>query len=213
MDATFISTGFTNWKDATSVFRKHEASECHRAAVESIGVLPMTTRDVGELLCDEHKKEKAENRAMLLKILSNIWFLCRQGLPLRGHGDGSDSNFIQTLKFQSECDFRVSLWLERKGDKFTSPQIQSKMIKIMGLLRDVISSIQATPFITLMADETTDCTNKEQVVIVLRWVDEDLVVHEDFIGMYEVESIETKVLVTILQDAGLITSKPVHAKN
>jgi len=34
-----------------------------------------------------------------------------------------------------------------------------------------------------MADETTDCTNKEQVAIVLQWVDKDLAVHEDFIGM------------------------------
>ena len=51
MDITFISAGFTNWKDATSIFRKHEGSECHRAAVEAIVVLPRTTRDVGELLC------------------------------------------------------------------------------------------------------------------------------------------------------------------
>ena len=51
-----------------------------------------------------------------------------------------------------------------------------------------------------MADETTDCTNKEQVAIVLGWVDEDLAAHEDFIGMYEVESIEAKLLVAVLQD-------------
>ena len=81
MDAAFISTGFTNWKDATSIFIKHEASECHRAAVQAIGVLPMTTKDVKHL-CDEHKEEKAENCTMLLKIISNIRFLCRQGLPL-----------------------------------------------------------------------------------------------------------------------------------
>ena len=93
----------SHWKDATSIFRKHEASECHHAAVQAIGVLP--TKDVGEFLCDEHKKEKAENCTMLLKIISNIRFLCRQGIPLRGHGDGSDSNFMQTLRFQSECTY------------------------------------------------------------------------------------------------------------
>ena len=77
-------------------------------------MLPMTTRDVGELLSEEHKKEKVENCAMLLRIVSNIRFLCRQGLPLRGHGDGSDSNFMQTLRFQGKSDHRISLWLERK---------------------------------------------------------------------------------------------------
>ena len=110
IDSSFICSGFTNWKDATSVFRKHEASECHHAAIEAVVVLPATTRDVAEILSEEHRKEKAENRTMLLKMI-NIRFLCRQGLPLRGHGDGSDSNFMQTLKFQSEDDPRLPLWL------------------------------------------------------------------------------------------------------
>ena len=72
----------------------------------------------------------------------------------------------------------------------------------MGLqiLRDVISFIQAASFFTIMADEATDCTNKEQVVLVLRWVDKDLRVHEDFIGLYVVDSIEAKVLTSIIED-------------
>ena len=62
----FICTGFTNWKDATSVFRKHEASECHHhAAIEAVVVLPATTRDVAEILSEEHRKGKAENRSIL----------------------------------------------------------------------------------------------------------------------------------------------------
>ena len=31
---TFISRGFSNWKLATSVFRQHEVSNCHKEAVE-----------------------------------------------------------------------------------------------------------------------------------------------------------------------------------
>ena len=34
-----------------------------------------------------------------------------------------------------------------------------------------------------MADETADISNQEQLVICIRWVDEELVVHEDFIGL------------------------------
>ena len=34
----------------------------------------------------------------------------------------------------------------------------------------------------------------------LRWVDETLTVHEEFIGLYEVETIEAKTLVSILKD-------------
>lgn len=72
----------------------------------------------------------------------------------------------------------------------------------MGLtvLREVVSSIQAACFYTIMSDEATDCSNKEQVVIVLRWVDENLAVHEDFIGLYTVDSIESKMLLSIIED-------------
>ena len=39
-----------------------------------------------------------------------------------------------------------------------------------------------------------------QVVIVLRWVDDELNVHEEFIGLYEVPSIEASSLVFIIKD-------------
>ena len=52
-----------------------------------------------------------------------------------------------------------------------------------------------------MVDETTDCSNKEQVVLVIRWVDEDLTVHESFIGLYSAPAIDTNMLTTITKDS------------
>ena len=71
------------------------------------------------------------------------------------------------------------------------------------VLRDLTSSIQSAPFISIMIDETTDESNKEQVVICFRWVDDELDVHEDFIGLYETESTqftEAIALLTIIHD-------------
>ena len=39
-----------------------------------------------------------------------------------------------------------------------------------------------------------------KVVFVLRWVDSTLTVHEDFLGLYEVNSIEAATLVKVLKD-------------
>ena len=64
------------------------------------------------------------------------------------------------------------------------------------VLRDLTSSIQSAPFI----EETTDESNKEQVVICFRWVDDELDVHEDCIGLYETESTEAIALLTIIHD-------------
>ena len=41
-----------------------------------------------------------------------------------------------------------------------------------------------------MADEVTDASNHEQFFICLRWVDQFLEVHEDFIGLYKVDNIK-----------------------
>ena len=35
-----------------------------------------------------------------------------------------------------------------------------------------------------MVDETTDAGTEEQCVLVIRWIEHDLEVHDDFIGLY-----------------------------
>ena len=50
-----------------------------------------------------------------------------------------------------------------------------------------------------MADEVTDSSNREQVVVCIRWIDEDFEVHKDFVGLYRVESTAADILVTVLK--------------
>ena len=52
-----------------------------------------------------------------------------------------------------------------------------------------------------MADEVTDALNDEQFVLCLRSVDDDLVPHEDLIGLYKVPNICADTLVSCIRDA------------
>ena len=164
--------------------------------------LPTTTQDVGEALSRQHAKEKETKRNILLKILSNIRFLAHQGLPLRGDGDEADGNFLQLLKLRGEEDPSINEWLVRKANKYTSHEIQDEMAKIMAhqVLREISSNLQSSPFLTIMADETTDSSNFEQVTIVLRRVTEDFQVHEEFIGLYKVPSVDAKTHTVTIKD-------------
>ena len=65
------------------------------------------------------------------------------------------------------------------------------------VLRNITSSLQKSPFLTLMMDETTDISNKEQVTFTIRWVSEDLEVNEEFIGLYQVLAIDAATLTTV----------------
>lgn len=47
---------------------------------------------------------------------------------------------------------------------------------------------------------TTDISNKEQAVIVLRWVSNDFEVNEEFLGLYNVPTIDVTTLTMAAKD-------------
>ena len=115
-DAAFISRGFTYWKEGTTAFAKHQISDCHREANESLILLPQQIScSIGEMLSREHKEEKVANRVMFIKILQNLRFLARQGLPLRGSDGDGESNFTQLLKVRAFDDPDVNQWMNKKA--------------------------------------------------------------------------------------------------
>ena len=135
-------------------------------------------------------------------MLSSIKFLARQGLPLRGDGDDTDSNLHQLLVLRGEDYPSIHQFLRRQQLKYTSHEVQNELLSIMAqqILRRIAKYIQSAVFFTVMADETTDCSNKEQVVLVFRWVGEELEPHEDFIGLHLTDSITATALVAIIKD-------------
>ena len=207
-ESSFITKGFQNWKDATRIFHDHERSKCHTEAVERLVKLPLTTPDVGNFLVAQLAEEKRHNKEMLLHILRSIRFLAHQGLPLCGvalsnivHVSEPDSNLHQLLELVSTYDTRVSEWIRKRSNKYTSPDISNEMLELMAhtILREIALQIRGRKF-TIMVDETTDSSTKEQCVIVLRWVDNALVPHEDFIGLYDTPSANATNLVRIIRD-------------
>ena len=72
-------------------------SNTYCEAVEAVITLPQTTQDIGEQLSRAHQEEKRNAHEMLRVILSNVRFLVRQGLALRGSGDDSGTNLVQLV--------------------------------------------------------------------------------------------------------------------
>ena len=52
-----------------------------------------------------------------------------------------------------------------------------------------------------MCDEGTDCSNLEQMSFNIRSVDDDLEVHKDFSGFYEVDNIKSDTIVAAIKDS------------
>ena len=164
--------------------------------------IPSTTPDIGEMLSQQHAQQKINSRHALLEIFTSVGYLCRQGLPLRGDKEEKDGNLNQLLKMKGEKDDILANWLKRKENVYTSPKIQNEMIKVMGLsiLRIKVPELKKTPFLVIMADETTDTSNREQVTLFLRWVTDNLEVYEEFPGLYHVDSIDAATVTMTITD-------------
>ena len=149
---------------------------------------------------------KSINRAYLAKILQNIIFLARQGLPMRGNwvddetfgGCERDSNFHQLLLLRATI-FDI---MKRKTNKYTDHHIQNELLKILAHrhLRKIAMNINEAGYFALESDEVTDSSNKEQVIVCLRSVDSKFEPHEDFIGLHFVDDITAMTIVRVLKD-------------
>ena len=154
-EETFLSTGFRNWKKALDSFNEHQKSKCHIAALTFEVTVPQSS-NIQEMTSEKIKSNMQENRECLIKIIETIQFLGQKVLALRGDESDKNSNFIQLLKLRSKDFQKLKEWLEKKME-----------------MRD--------SFYATICDEYTDISNKEQLTLCLRWVDEIFNIHEDFL--------------------------------
>ena len=102
-------------------------------------------------------------------------------------------------------------WLKKSRDQSICPEIQNELLQIMGLsvLRKVAGRLPGQ-YYTIMADETTDISNTEQLVLCLRFVDNQLVSHEEFIGLHSMDDTTSESITRTIEDILLRLSLPLE---
>jgi len=206
--SAFTSVGVNCWHDASRRFNKHEESDAHREAV-SKWTSYLANTNVHVQLIDHAAAEQITNRKMLLKILSTIRFLGRQGLAIRGHSN--EGNFNELLKIR--CDDELKRWLQQK-QKYTSHDVQNEYLQLMAhdVLRRLSARIRTAKYFSIIADEVTDQTRQHQLgrPISFRWVDETLTVHEDFVELCLLPKGDAATIVKVILDTLLRFQLPIN---
>ena len=154
------------------------------------------------LLCDrKYKHEVEENRKILVPIIDTIVTLGRLGLPSCCHRDDSRyhpkvgeystdrvGNFVEFLQFSVRGGDKV---LEQhlktcgKNASYISKTSQNDLISCCGqfITELIVRKIKENHFFSILSDETSDCSNQEQLSLVIRYdVDSDCVIREKFLG-------------------------------
>ncbi|XP_039127583.1 uncharacterized protein LOC120263685 [Dioscorea cayenensis subsp. rotundata] len=171
MSDVFSKTGYNNWKNAISTFRDHEGN------VTSI---------------HNFSADKLE----------------LQGLAFWGHDESSSSknkgNFLELLYWYGARVDKIAKTLKANApgnNQMTAPKIQKDLVhscakKVRSLIIEDISD----QIFSLMVDEDRDISVKEQMAIVLRYVDSRGQVIERFLCIEHVIDTSSKTLKETIDD-------------
>ncbi|XP_057307823.1 zinc finger MYM-type protein 1-like isoform X2 [Hydractinia symbiolongicarpus] len=199
-----FSEPFKYWPDACANFVKHESSTGLHAYTSATFTSFMAnyfgnSQPIDVLLDTNHQKKITENRKKLIPIVQAIIYSGRQGHALRGHRDDSQyhgelgefsggrvGNFVELLNFRVQGgDTALADHLKTcpKNATYISKTTQNELINCCGsvILDEIIQEVKSNTFFSILADEAADLSNKEQMSLVLRFVDSNLNIREEFV--------------------------------
>ena len=194
-----VSFAMTEFNKANEILKEHSKTKYHNDALlqaeNFIKMMRFPEKAIASIIESSRVAQIEYNRKVLRSIVSSVIFCGKQTIALRGHMESSadkncknQGNFLALLDFGAEAgDEIIAKHLREcaRNATYTSATIQNNIIEItMEYLRNqIISEIpEHAPFFTILADETTDVSNTEQLCISIRFVDDTCSIHEEFLG-------------------------------
>ena len=153
----------TYWNDAKQKFKDHETTRngLHQDTMlvlnNFLSQMSGKSKAINVLVNEGLRKEIAYNRQILVPIIDSIIFCGRTNTSLRGHHQNNASYISKTS--------------------------QNKLISCCGqvITDKLISEVKNSKYFSILADEACDSAVKEQLSLVLRYVDSEYNIKEDFL--------------------------------
>ena len=142
--------------------------------------------DVYSQINSQHRQNVKDSRNRLIPIIKTIILCGRIGIALRGHRDHGQLDLSKEIE-KEEGNFRALLayrvdagdnvlkeHLEKanKNATYISKTTQNELIEICGdsVFRSIKNDIDESRYFSIIADETTDSSHKEQLCLCVRFV-------------------------------------------
>lgn len=182
-DMKFITQGVTLGTHPTRKLSKHDECERHKKSEEKyVKAKELTFRkQAGQLLVDKmlkcdfsnteiYTKTVEKNRAVLKKLFKICHFIVRK--------KWAQANFEEVVRFVASLgveDLQDHLENCPSFATYVSSTTVSELINILGehIERKLLRSLRSCQFYTLLADESTDEANYEQLSVYAKFVDRD----------------------------------------
>ncbi|XP_071916164.1 uncharacterized protein [Coffea arabica] len=169
-----------SWKNCA--FLNHigkDPNSSNKVAMQCYHDLGNSLQHLDKIIEKQNSEQVAKNRLQLQVSIDATKWCAFQAVAFRGHDESLDSNnrgnFIELIKHVSSYNEKVAAVVldnAPRNASYTSPTIQKEIlsiwsIKIQKHIREEISDSK----FSILVDEAQDRSKREQMAIVLRFVD------------------------------------------
>lgn len=190
----------------------HQTAVCR--AMHFLKIRNSTAKDILSQISKSREKAIQDNRERLVPIIETILLCGRQNIPLRGHRDDgnfmndnssdrdgstemdtvvkhNEGNFRELLKYRINAgDQTLAKHLQTVSSRATyiSKTTQNDIIETIGTIIEekICNKVKRAGIYSVMFDETTDVSNKEQMTLCVRYLDdEEKRIQENFLRILD----------------------------
>ena len=216
---TFTVEGFQNWKrvgggDQCPLVKhaKEDHNSLHHIAMQKWDHLKNPSLYIDKMINKQSSQAVMRNRLLLKTSIESVKWLAMQGCAFRGNDESINSanrgNFIEMVMLQARVNkdiAEVVLHNAAQNAKYTSPKIQQELLKILAdSVRDKIRAEIGDTKFCILVDEAVDESNKEQMAIILRYVDDDGFIRERF---FEVVCVNDTSALTLKREICIVLNR------
>ena len=115
-----------------------------------------------------------------------------------------DSNLFTFLQSVAKYSPPVDSWLKRDGRyRWLSHPVQNGMLRVLShaVIRQIIQDVALSKYFSVVADETTDISTKQQLSLCVRFVNGKLEPQEMFLGLVDMPKADASTIVQAIKSA------------
>ncbi|XP_024164484.1 zinc finger MYM-type protein 1-like [Rosa chinensis] len=179
----FTECGFQGWKNVMSkqsgiLGHVGGLNSPHNATMHKWETLRNPSKHIERVISTQLSQEVANNRLRLITSIESVRLLAHQGCAFKWRDESIDSsnsgNFNAVRKSFGRMNIEVQKVLENApgNAKYISPEIQRQIANILAnKVRTKIREEVGDAKFCILVDEAVEASNREQMAIILRFVD------------------------------------------
>ncbi|XP_061360405.1 uncharacterized protein LOC133304388 [Gastrolobium bilobum] len=163
---------------------------------------------IDKVMHAQSSQQIEKNRLRVKTSIDVARWLAFRGCAFRGHDETINSrnsgNFIEMIKLLASYNEKVAdvvLMNAPLTAKYTSPQIQREILHVLAnkVRKQILLDIGDSKF-CIIVDESRDESKREQMALVLRFVDKDGFIKERCFDLYHVQDTSSMTLKNAISD-------------